>query len=229
MLVATSGRKRRRTVPPGGPRGERRDARMQRTREALLDAGERLIAAHGLDLPSLDAICDAAGFTRGAFYVHFEGREDFLDAVMKRVGARVLDSVLGGGTEPFDFAHAAQRFVQAVHTGEYPLTKKGGVRPHQLLEACARSPAVRRRYVALVKESIDRLEAALDRGRDERTVRRDVDPRALAAILLATVVGAQTLLELEVPLDLQRAAITILQLVQPEHGSRPYPRRPSHG
>jgi AcrR family transcriptional regulator len=199
---------------------------MRRTREALLDAGERLIAAHGLDLPSLDDICDDAGFTRGAFYVHFRGRDDFLDAVMKRVGARVLDALLGGGDEPFDFAVAAQRFVQAVDSGEYPLTKKGGVRPHQLLEACARSAAVRRRYVALVVESIDRLEAALDRGRRDRSLRRDVDPRSLAAILLATVVGAQTLLELEVPIDLQRAAITVLQLVQREHGSRPYPRRP---
>src|SRR5438067_1088489 len=190
MSVATSVKKRRRTAPRRSARGER----MQRTRDALLDAGETLIAAHGLDLPSLDAICDAAGFTRGAFYVHFRGREDFLDAVMKRVGARVLDSVLGGGSEPFDFAVAAQRFVHAVDSGEYPLTRKGGVRPHQLLEACARSTAVRRRYVALVVESIDRLETALDRGRVDRTVRSDVDPRSLAAVLLATVVGAQTLL-----------------------------------
>jgi AcrR family transcriptional regulator len=211
MHVAVGTRERRR----GGAKRTARGERMQRTRDALLDAGERLIAAHGLDLPSLDAICDAAGFTRGAFYVHFRSREDFLDAVMKRAGARVLDSLLGSGGEPLDVGVAAQRFVQAVDSGEYPLTKKGGLRPHQLLEACARSPAIRRRYVALVVESIDRLEAALDRGRRDRTVRRDADPRALAAILLATVVGAQTLLELEVPIDLQRAAITVLQLVSP--------------
>ena len=76
-----------------------REATKLETREALVSAGLAEFAEHGLDTPSLDAICARAGFTRGAFYVHFRGREDFLDAVMKRVGARVLDSVLGGGSE----------------------------------------------------------------------------------------------------------------------------------
>ena len=50
-----------------------------------------LFAKHGLDGPSLDDICAHAGFTRGAFYVHFEDRDDFLVAVMDRVGRQIVD------------------------------------------------------------------------------------------------------------------------------------------
>src|SRR4051812_23309480 len=34
------------------------------TRAALIEAGVALIAEQGLDVPSLDAICDRAGYTR---------------------------------------------------------------------------------------------------------------------------------------------------------------------
>ena len=55
------------------------------TREALILAGITLFQEQGLDAPSLDAICEAAGKTRGAFYVHFEDREAFQVAVMERI------------------------------------------------------------------------------------------------------------------------------------------------
>ena len=61
---------------------------MAETREALIQAGLAEFAERGFDAPSLDKICARAGFTRGAFYVHFENREDFLVAVMEsRLGA----------------------------------------------------------------------------------------------------------------------------------------------
>ena len=60
----------------------RRALTKRETRAALLDAGLAEFAAHGLDTPSLDAICARAGFTRGAFYVHFKDREDFVVAII---------------------------------------------------------------------------------------------------------------------------------------------------
>src|SRR5580700_6965980 len=65
-----------------------------RTRAALVDAGIALFGEQGLDAPSLDAICERAGFTRGAFYVHFRDRDEFLEAVMERLGGQFLDAVL---------------------------------------------------------------------------------------------------------------------------------------
>src|SRR5690242_13784541 len=74
-----------------------REATKQATREALVLAGKKLFAKKGLDGPSLDAICEQAGFTRGAFYVHFKDRDDLLAAVMDEVGREYLDGLFSPG------------------------------------------------------------------------------------------------------------------------------------
>jgi AcrR family transcriptional regulator len=56
----------------GSGAGRRRDK--QGSREALVRAAEDLFIAHGFDEPSLSAICERAGYTRGVFYVHFKTR-----------------------------------------------------------------------------------------------------------------------------------------------------------
>lgn len=182
-----------------------------RTREALLDAGIALFGEQGLDGPSLDAICDAAGYTRGAFYVHFRDRDEFLTAVMDRVGGAFLDAVIASGARPGDLAVTVRRFAKAVESGAYPLTSKKGVRPHQLLDACARSQVIRARYVALVEDTLRRL--ATVAASDTRSVRQDLSAKHLATLLLCTVIGAQTLLELEVPLKAGPLAETLLTML----------------
>jgi TetR/AcrR family transcriptional regulator, transcriptional repressor for nem operon len=188
----------------------------ERTREALLRAGMELFAEQGLDGPSLDAICDHAGFTRGAFYVHFKDREDFLVAVMDAVGVEFLDFLTGADPgQEGDFTSMAARFLQSFAEGGYPLGPAGGIRPHQLLDACARSERVRARYAALVSDAIGRVATLIRRDQEGKKIRPDIDPRALAAVLLAAVIGAQTMIELEVPMDLGHAALTLQQMMQP--------------
>src|SRR3954447_1686913 len=80
------------------------------TRNALIEAGVALIAEQGLDVPSLDAICDRAGYTRGAFYVHFRDRDAFIVAVMDHLGRRVLDLLPATGQEAWDLTLVARLF-----------------------------------------------------------------------------------------------------------------------
>jgi len=55
-------------VPPSGLTSRRREA----TRQKLLDAAGLVFAEEGLDAASVEAICERAGFTRGAFYSNFD-------------------------------------------------------------------------------------------------------------------------------------------------------------
>jgi AcrR family transcriptional regulator len=201
------------------PRAEAAEA----TRQALLVAGERLFAARGLDGPSLDEICEAAGYTRGAFYVHFEDRDAFLEAVMERIGLPLLDELLGVEGAPPSIGEVAARFLGAVDSGRYPLAPRGSVRPHQLLDACARSPRIRRRYVALIQRAIERTSGAVRRGQEEGWARADLPARQAGELLLSLVIGAQTMLELGVPLDLSRAATATLTLLSAPSASRDGP------
>lgn len=194
---------------PKRPRGRR--ATPEGTRDALIASGLALFAKRGLDGPSLDDICAHAGLTRGAFYVHFEDRDDFLVAVMDRFGGPLIEELVAAGKG--GFAGAVARFVEASTTGRYPLMPAGGIRPYQLLDACARSPILRERYVNLVRTSIARVTELVKDGQASGMLRRDVDAGNAAELALALIVGIQTLADLGVPPGLDRLAPEVVKLL----------------
>ncbi len=67
----------------------------QATREALLDAAERVFEQRGVSRTSLNHIAEAAGVTRGAVYWHFKDKADLFNAMMERV-TLPLESELAG-------------------------------------------------------------------------------------------------------------------------------------
>ena len=73
---------------------------------------------------------------------------------------------------------------------------------------------VRARYLALIYYSLSQLADWSRRGQDAGEVRSDVKPQQLAMLLMCVVVGAQTLLELEVPLEATKLAPALLTLLK---------------
>ena len=67
-----------------------RAERRARTRERLVDAAERLFKRDGFHATSVDAVADAAGYTKGAVYSNFASKEELFFAVYER---RVADRV----------------------------------------------------------------------------------------------------------------------------------------
>ena len=55
------------------------------TRDALLDAAERVFGRRGVARTSLAQIAEEAGLTRGAVYWHFKDKADLFTAMMERV------------------------------------------------------------------------------------------------------------------------------------------------
>lgn len=181
----------------------RKDAK-DASREALLRAGLELFAAQGLDSPSLDAICKRAGYTRGAFYVHFADREVFLEAVLVRVLEGYTASIVSTGN-PTDLQATIHRFSSLLTSTDDavdPLTP-GGAASHLriLLEGCRRSPAVRARFEAGVELSARALAELIRNGQTAGTVRSDLDPDAAAGLLVTLVLGFLAVRETGVPFD----------------------------
>ena len=52
------------------PRGEK-------TRATLLDAGAKVLPAHGYHAARVDDIVEVAGVSHGSFYRYFENKDDF--------------------------------------------------------------------------------------------------------------------------------------------------------
>lgn len=191
-----------------------RDAAKQETREALLQAAMEQFRSEGLDA-SLDAVCARAGYTRGAFYVHFRDREELISAAIERVGFTLIDTLLGAEDNDEDFLVLVQRFLHTVAAGHYPISREGGLRLYQLLDACARSETVRQQYLRINEAGLTRLASALQRAQDKGELRTDVAARQMAQMLMGLVLGMQTMLDLAMPFDLPGMARTLLLLMSP--------------
>lgn len=59
-------------------------ARRRETQERLMDAAFEVCVEHGLSDASVEAICAAAGFSRGAFYSNFSSKEELFFALLTR-------------------------------------------------------------------------------------------------------------------------------------------------
>ncbi|MDY0908743.1 helix-turn-helix domain-containing protein [Microbacterium sp. CFBP9034] len=67
--------------------------RREATRQKLLDAAAQVFAEVGLDAASVEAICERAGFTRGAFYSNFETKDELFLELAGRVARERVAAV----------------------------------------------------------------------------------------------------------------------------------------
>ncbi|MFN2425669.1 MAG: TetR/AcrR family transcriptional regulator [Candidatus Binatia bacterium] len=204
------------------PKG--RTATKQETREALVAAGLAEFAEHGLDAPSLDSICARAGFTRGAFYVHFRDREEFLESVMEQVFVSLLDTLIATGGGAGDLEETVERFTAAAAVAAGPKALRlpaFSMDIHRVLDACARSPKLRKRFVALMTGGAERVAAAVASGQQAGSIRVDVDAAVLGRILTILAFGVLTAIDTGVPVDLGPARDAVLRLLAPSDPRRP--------
>jgi len=193
-----------------------REASKQETREALLRAGMSLFSEEGVDLPSLDAICARAGFTRGAFYVHFRNRDDFLAAVIDRALVDFVDSVVSATESGHDLADTVARFITAASQGKVPLMGQQRLLMHLMTRGVQRAEKMRARFKVLLQHALERLAAAARRGQLAGTVKTPVEADLIAAWLLASALGLTTLLNFGIEIDLVRAHESARELLRIE-------------
>ena len=195
----------------------KRSLAKQASRTAILNSAETLFGLHGLDGSSLDDICAHAGYTRGAFYGHFKDRDDLIAAVMAHMRQRTLDALALGSPDE-DIPTLIMRFIAAMSSGVYPFTRHGGIRPYQLLDACARSPAIQAEYVESINQSFKRLDVIIKGNQARQQLRDDIPAESLGRLFVAMIIGIHTLYDLEVPLDLMGDMQTMFKLVSPKQG-----------
>jgi TetR/AcrR family transcriptional repressor of nem operon len=204
----TRGRRPPKTTPrPLAPR----ELSKQRTRQALLDAALALFSEQGLDAPSLDAICERAGCTRGAFYVHFADRDALIAAAMTTRRTDVVGTMLGAAD--VSIQQVLHVFADAIEAGAFP--PAGAVRSGELVSACRRSKKVRTEQHRLLSETHARIAERIARDQSQGRTRTDVDARSLALVLLLAETGAELLLDLGFAFDIRSGATALAALLEP--------------
>ena len=132
-------------------------ARRAHTQERLMAAAARVFAERGIIGGSVEEICEAAGFTRGAFYSNFADKDELVLALIRQsiktqyAAAEIAIAQTKAAPGPLDAADlvssALTAFAEATHSGrETILTER------ELLLYAARRPALRAPYLAFVEE-----------------------------------------------------------------------------
>jgi AcrR family transcriptional regulator len=70
------------------------------TRQALLDAACKLFGEHGYAATSIDDVAHAANVTKGAFYHHYDGKQELFAGVYEQVKREVSERVAAAFLEP---------------------------------------------------------------------------------------------------------------------------------
>lgn len=147
-------------------------SRRAATRERLLTAAMDVFAHKGIQAASVEEICEAAGFTRGAFYSNFDSKDDLALAMLRDAEAKVLtaaqDAIASLPRDPHRSTEQliadALRVFQAGHPDDASWLM---VRQEVRLYA-ARNPAIRPALQQAEDELTGLISAALTAAITER-------------------------------------------------------------
>ncbi|KMS85134.1 MULTISPECIES: TetR/AcrR family transcriptional regulator [Streptomyces] len=173
--------------------------RRVRTRARLLDAAFEVFAAKGYGRVSIEEVCEAAGFSRGAFYSNFATLDELFFALYQQradlIAAQVADALAQDGPD-LDVPASVDRVTEVLLLDVDWLLVKTDFLVH-----AARNPAVARALLdhrARLRQAIaDRLSRA--RGHTALpAVLGDVDGAAHAVVAAYDGVTTQLLLDRDV-------------------------------
>lgn len=162
------------------------------TREALIQAGTRIIAEQGFDTTGINAVLASAGVPKGSFYYHFPSKEDFGLAVIDRFAAdysRLLAGFLEDGLRT-----PLARIRRYLESGMAEMDAKactGGCPIGNLgQELASRNEAFRARLDAVMRDWERQFADCLAAAREAGELATDADAHQLARALLSGWEGA---------------------------------------
>ena len=166
-----------------------RERRRQQTRDVLIQAATEVFARRGYEGASLEEIADTAGFTRGAIYKHFAGKEELFFAVIEASNQRVIEAFraiapASADSKEWDVARLADLWRASV-TDYEDLLALG--MEHQLY--VLRNPSARRRAVAHRRKNRELVTAFIEEVADRSGTPLRLPATTLAAVILAAADG----------------------------------------
>jgi TetR/AcrR family fatty acid metabolism transcriptional regulator len=172
-----------------GPKEPPRRRRRDETHERLLDAAAAVLARSGFDRATVDDIVREAGFSKGAFYVHFESKEDLFWALLEGRISRQLEAF----RESVDYSQPLSHSVRTILNAVFGLVREDPLWAPLYLEFgahAAHNEMVRRRLASMYERWRQVIVGILSASREAGRMRSDPDLEFMATLLVATVEGS---------------------------------------
>jgi AcrR family transcriptional regulator len=154
-----------------------------------MDAATAIFARSGFDRATVDEIVREAGFSKGAFYVHFESKEDLFWAMLEERIARQQEVFL----KAVDHTEPLAVNVRKILSGVFGLVREDPLWGTLFMEFGAhatRNEKVRSRLASMYERWRGLIVDILTAGRDAGRIREDIDVQFIATVLMAAVEGS---------------------------------------
>ena len=193
-------------------RSTTRAQRQAQTRERLVEVARELFLADGYAGTSLDKVAVAAGFSKGAVYSNFSGKEELCMAVLDTIHEEQIEGVVAAFTADTDLEGRIDAFAAWVRE---KLGKPRWTALEVEFAAVARqSPWVAgelvKRHRMLVAASAD----LIDRVLADAGLRLDFGAHKAAVALLSLGIGLGAMRSLDPELDVDVFAETMRALLR---------------
>jgi len=191
-MARTQTRRRRRSQPTGARLDQRtRAARAERraAREELLAAALRVFARRGYREAGVDEIAAEAGYSKGALYWHFSGKEELLEALLEeRIDAPMRErfALLASAPPERDMSVEATR----AFAGQLAEQREAMLLEREYWSLAIRDPELRARYAERQSELRGSLAAAMEaRARHLGTPELTMTAQDVARIVMSIIGG----------------------------------------
>ena len=166
-----------------------RERRRQQTRDVLIAAATEVFAQRGYEGASLEEIAETAGFTRGAIYKNFVGKEDLFFAVTDHFNELVLDAFRAiapssADSKEWDVSRLADLWRASVDEFDdlFAIGKE-----YELY--VLRNPGARKRSAAHRRKQRAEVAAFIEEVAEQADMKLRLPPLTLAAMILAVADG----------------------------------------
>ena len=159
-----------------------------RTRIVLLRAAEAVFSDRGLSAAKVEEVTKRAGVSKGAFYLHFESKEDcfrqIVEGVLARLAVSAKSPTLQSITSPDDVPMLLEtRLRESVELFEFCWQNRGIMK--MILEGGGGAP-----YAYLIDEFaagiVQQSEALIVHATARGLYRSDIDPAIVARLISGT-------------------------------------------
>jgi TetR/AcrR family fatty acid metabolism transcriptional regulator len=174
-------------VTTAGPAPKRR--RRAETRERLVKAALGVFARNGYERATVDEIVREAGYSKGAFYVHFEAKEDIFWAMLEERLAQQQEAF----REALDIDVPVAQNLQTILRSLFALNQNEPLWSALFMEFvahAARNGKVRDKLAAMYQSWRSFAVEVLHAGQEAGKVRKDVDAEFLASVIIAMIEGS---------------------------------------
>ena len=169
----------------------------QKTRELIVAEAASLFNQHGFEGSSMSELMEATGLEKGGIYRHFSSKEELAAEAFDYAWKATIDARMRHLDRVPNSVDKLKQFVSNFIARPRPSVPGGCPLLNTAIDADDGNPVLRDRALRGLHDWRDRIRSIISTGIKRREIRRGVDSRRLATLIISTLEGALMIARLE--------------------------------